>query len=125
MCIVRRDPINTSILIRRIALLETLHRTYRRASRLSLILDNYIIHKSRTVHEWLADHSRVRLLLQPAWHPWVNRIERLWKTLYDTVTWDHTHTSMDTLMQAVSRFMTVAQPWPGNQHTLALQVEQG
>ena len=33
--------------------------------------------------------------------------------------------SMDTLMQAVTQFMTVAQPWPGNRHALALQVEQG
>ena len=27
--------------------------------------------------------------------------------------------------QAVTRFMTVAQPWPGSRHALALQVEQG
>ena len=26
-------------------------------------------------------------------------------------------------MQAVARFMTVAQPWPGNRHALALQSE--
>ena len=70
----------------------------------------------------LASHSRVRLLFQPAWHPWVNRIERLWKTLHDTVTRIHTYTSMDALIQAVTRFMTVAQPWPGNRHALALQV---
>lgn len=108
-----------------IALLETLHRSYRRARRLSLILDNYIIHKSRIVQQWLVNHPRVHLLFQPAWHPWVNRIERLWKTLHDTVTRNHTHASMNTLMQAVTRFMTVAQPWPGNRPALALQVEQG
>ena len=49
-----------------IALLETLHRTYRRARRLSLILDNYTIHKSRAVQQWLANLPRVRLLFQPA-----------------------------------------------------------
>ena len=108
-----------------IALLETLHRTYRRAKRLALILDNYIIHKSRTVQQWLLNHPRVRLVFQPAWHPWVNRIERLWKTLHDTVTRNHTYASMDTLMQAVKQFMTVAQPWPGNRHALSLQLEQG
>lgn len=108
-----------------IALLETLHRTYRRARRLTLILDNYIIHKSQAVQEWLVNHPRVRLLFQPAWHPWVNRIERLWKTLHDTVTRNHTCASMDTLMQAVTQFMAVAQPWPGNRHGLALQVKQG
>ena len=108
-----------------IALLKTLHRTYRRARRLTLILDNYIIHKSQAVQEWLVNHPRVRLLFQPAWHPWVNRIERLWKTLHDTVTRNHTCASMDTLMQAVTQFMKVAQPWPGNRHGLAVQVEQG
>ena len=108
-----------------IALLETLHRSYRRAKRLAIILDNYIIHKSRTVQEWLVNHPRVRLLFQPAWHPWVTRIERLWKTLHDTVTRNHTYVSMEKLMQAVTQFMTVAQPWPGNRHALAVHMEQG
>ena len=67
-------------------LLEALLRGYRRARRLCLILDNYIIHRSRMVNRWLARHPRVKLLFQPVYHPWVNRIGRLWKQLHNTVT---------------------------------------
>ena len=37
-----------------INLLETLRRTYRRAKTIMLVVDNYIIHKSRKVERWLA-----------------------------------------------------------------------
>ncbi|EJI05448.1 putative integrase protein [Salmonella enterica subsp. enterica serovar Enteritidis str. 607307-6] len=36
-----------------ISLLETLRRTYRRAKTITLVADNYIIHKSRKVERWL------------------------------------------------------------------------
>lgn len=100
-------------------LLEALLRGYRRARRLCLIVDNYIIHRSRVVNGWLARHPRVKLLFQPAYHPWVNRIERLWKQLHDTVTRNHRCATLDKLMRAVKRFMTLCQPFPGNQPALA------
>ncbi|MGE0383517.1 MAG: IS630 family transposase, partial [Gammaproteobacteria bacterium] len=68
---------------------------------------------------WLAKHPKVQLLFQPAYHPWVNRIERLWKALHDTVTRNHRHSTMDKLMQAVRRFLRVCQPFPGSPHGLA------
>ena len=84
-----------------------------------LVVDNYIIHKSSTTQRWLAKHPKFELLSQPVYHPWVNVIERLWKTLHDTVTRNHQHPSMKALLDAVRRFMEVCQPWPGSPHALA------
>ncbi len=102
-----------------IHLLYQLKRTYRRAQRIVLILDNYVIHKSYITRRWLASNPKFTLLFQPAYHPWVNDIERLWKTLHDTVTRNHRHPSMKALLGAVRRFLEVCQPWPGNGHALA------
>ena len=99
-------------------LLETLMRTYRRARRLILIVDNYIIHKSRMTQGWLARHPKIQLLFQPVYHPWVNHIEKLWKKLHDTVTRNHRHTTMASLMRAVTCFMDTSQPFPGHHSAL-------
>lgn len=102
-----------------IALMEVLLSTYRRARRLTLILDNYSIHRSQITQRWLASHPKLRLLFQPAYHPWVNRIERLWKALHDTVTRNHRYTTLDQLMRAVRRFLEICQPFPGSDQALA------
>jgi transposase len=102
-----------------IDLLRLLKATYRRARRIVLIVDNYIIHKSRQTRRWLTANPKFELLFQPAYHPWVNRIERLWKQLHETVTRNHRHTSMNALLSDVERFLTVAQPFPGNYHGVA------
>jgi transposase len=107
----------TSLLF--INLLYWLKRTYRSARRIVLIADNYIVHKSTTTLRWLARNPKFTLLFQPAYHPWVNRIERLWKALHDTVTRNHQFHSMEALMAAVARFLDVCQPFPGNRHALA------
>ena len=59
-----------------IRLLYERKRTYRAAKRLVLILDNYRIHKSHIATRWWANNPKATLLFQPAYHPWVNRIER-------------------------------------------------
>ena len=103
-----------------IKLLEVLLRTYRRATRLVLILDNYIIRKSTVVKRWLAANPKFELLFQPTYSPWVNRIERLWKAMHDTVTRNHQCKTFQELSQHISRFLEAASPFPGNQHGLAL-----
>ena len=102
-----------------IHLLYRLKRIYRRARRIVLIVDNSIIHKSFVTRRWLANNPKFELLFQPVYHPWVNVIERLWKTLHDTVTRNHRHGSMKALMGSFRRFMQVCQPWPGSAHALA------
>ena len=102
-----------------IDLLYRLKRLYRRARRIVLVVDNVIVHKSSITRQWLANNPKFELLFQPIYHPWVNVIERLWKTLHDTVTRNHRHRSMIALMDSVRRFMEVCQPWPGSAHALA------
>ncbi len=99
-------------------LLEALLRTYRRARRLYLIVDNYIIHKSRVTLGWLARHPKIELVHQPAYHPWVNHIEKLWKKLHDTVTRNHRYSTLSALMCAVACFLHEAQPFPGHRSAL-------
>ena len=102
-----------------LALLRTLRQTYKRARRIRLIVDNYIIHRSHLTQRWLAHNPKFELLFQPAYHPWVNRIERLWKQLHDTVTRNHQCSGMKELLQQVQRFLKVVQPFPGAGHSVA------
>lgn len=100
-------------------LLEALLRAYRTARTLVLILDNYVIHKSASVRAWLAQHLKVRLVFQPTYSPWVNQIERLWKTLHDTITRNHRCATFRELALRIIRFLEVVQPFPGKQYALA------
>lgn len=97
-----------------IRLLAALRKTYRRAKQITLIVDNYVIHKSGITRCFLSHNRKFRLLFQPVYHPWVNEIERLWKQLHDNVTREHRFASMKQLMQAVTDFMNTVSPFPGN-----------
>jgi putative transposase len=97
-----------------VALLERLTATYRRAEKIHLILDNYIIHKSRQTLKWIAQYgSRIALHFLPPYSPEHNVIERLWKQMHDHVTRNHRHTTMDSLMAAIFEFLEAVQPFPG------------
>ncbi len=102
---------NSEIFVR---LMAELRKRYRRARKITLILDNYVIHKSAMTKCFLSRHPKFRLLFQPVYHPWVNRIERLWKQLHDTVTRNHRYSTMAQLMSAVRRFMEAVSPFPGS-----------
>jgi transposase len=102
-----------------VKLLNAVRRRYRRARRIVLIVDNYIIHKTDLVAQWLANNPKFELLFQPVYYPWINQIERLWKTMHDTVTRNHRCTTLYELCQEVKRFFDVVQPFPGAQHGVA------
>ena len=93
---------NTDIFL---LLMAALRKRYRKAKRIYLILDNYRIHKSYKVKMFLSHNPKFRLLFQPVYHPWVNKIEGLWKKLNDTVTRNHRFSTMKQLMNAVYKFM--------------------
>ncbi len=59
-----------------ISLLMLLKATYRRAKTITLIVDNYIIHKSRETQRWLKQNLKFSVIYQPVYSPWVNRVER-------------------------------------------------
>ena len=94
--------------------LKYLSATYRRASRLHRVLDNYIIHKAHVVTRYLAStKGRVVLHFLPPYSPDDNVIERLWKQMHAHVTRNHRHQHIDTLTAAVRSFLRDAQPFPG------------
>ncbi|EIY0656138.1 IS630 family transposase [Salmonella enterica] len=102
-----------------ISLLETLRRTYRRAKTITLVADNYIIHKSRKVERWLGENPKFRLLFLPMYSPWLNPIERQWLSLHETITRNHQCRYMWQLLKQVAQFMNAASLFPGNQQGLA------
>jgi putative transposase len=102
-----------------LGLLYPLRCTYRGAKRITLIADNYIIHKSELVNRWLAKNKKFRILFQPAYHPWANKIERLWKQRHDTVTRNHRCDPMTQLLESVRRFLDVCKYFPGSEPSLA------
>ncbi|ECK5920952.1 IS630 family transposase, partial [Salmonella enterica] len=96
-----------------ISLLETLRRTYRRAKTITLVADNYIIHKSRKVERWLEENPKFRLLFLPMYSPWLNPIERQWLSLHETITRNHQCRYMWQLLKQVAQFMNAASLFPG------------
>ena len=100
-------------------LLMALRHHYRRARRIVLIVDNYSVHTSGVVAQWLHLNPKFELLFQPVYYPWVNRIERLWKAMHDTVTRNHRCATLYQLCQDVNRFFHAVQPFPGNGHGVA------
>ena len=106
-----------------IDLLRALRRRYRGFRRIVLVVDNYIIHKSRETVRWLTRNPKFELLFQPVYCPTANRIERLWKAMHDTVTRNHRWATIDALMNVVRRFMKTAEPFPGGSHGLACMAE--
>jgi transposase len=94
-----------------IRLLAALRKTYRQAKRLLIILDNFVIHKSRIAQCFLSYNPKFQLLFQPVYHPWVNHIERLWKQLHDNITRNHRCSTMNQLMEKVRHFMNNISPF--------------
>lgn len=102
-----------------IAMLEKLKRHYRRAKKIILVLDNYVIHKSRKTNAWLANNLKFVLLFQPVYCPWVNVTERLWHALHETITRNHQRKYMYQLLMKVKHFMETVSPYPGSGHGIA------
>lgn len=102
-----------------LCLLEHLKRTYRSARKIVLIADNTIIHKSNLAHAWMNHNPNFEILFQPAYQPWVNDIEKLWKQLHDNITRNHHYPTIEKLMVAVRTFLREASPLPGNQPSVA------
>jgi len=97
-------------------LLRALRKRYRSAKTITLIVDNYIIHRSKKAQRWLESNPKFKLLFQPVYSPWHNKIELLWHSPHETVTRNHSCKSMEELMERVEHFMDTASPFPGSGH---------
>ncbi|WMV70710.1 IS630 family transposase [Xenorhabdus griffiniae] len=103
---------NSQLLIK---MLEKLKHHYRHAKTLTVILDNYSIHTSKQVKAWLELNPTVTLLFLPIYSPWLNKIERLWQSLHETVTRNHYCQYMWQLIKKVKIFLNAASAttWKG------------
>ena len=89
-----------------INLLRALLETYDRGETIHVILDNYIVHKSRVTRTWLAEFGdRLRLHLLPPYCPSETRIERLWLDLHANVTRNHRNRTIDALLEQVHGYL--------------------
>jgi transposase len=87
-------------------LLRALLETYDRAELIHVILDNYIIHKSRLTQAWLAEFGdRLRLHFLPPYCPNENRIERIWLDLHANVTRNHRQPTIAALLACVHGYL--------------------
>jgi transposase len=92
--------------------LELLHKlatkTYSKAKRIHIILDNYGIHDSLQVRLALKSEAAQKLNLHflPPYCPDHNRIEHIWKDLHDNVTRNHRCATMKELMDDVRGYLS-------------------
>lgn len=94
--------------------LKVLCNAYRRARRIHLVLDNYVIHKSSQTQKALEEFDgRIQLHFLPPYSPEHNPIERLWKQLHDNVTRNHRHPTMESLWRDIVQFLDAVHPFPG------------
>jgi transposase len=79
---------------------------YKRSKKIHLILDNYIIHKSKKVSSFLKQYGlRIKLHFLPPYSPNNNKIEIIWKHMHGQVTRNHKHVTIGSLMSDVEFFL--------------------
>lgn len=94
--------------------LKVMSSRYRRYRKIHVVLDNYIIHKTKRVNEMVKGMKRICLHFLPPYSPELNPIERLWGDLHANVTRNHQCRDIDELMGQVCQFLGHAVPYPGN-----------
>lgn len=100
---VSSDRKNTDLFL---ALLQKLRRQHPRVRCIHLVLDNYGIHSSRRVKEYLREHRGLfRLHFLPPYCPEHNDIERLWRELHANVTRNHRCRTIQELRRRVTWYL--------------------
>lgn len=75
--------------------------------RIHLILDNYIIHKSKKTMKHIASLDKeIVLHFLPPYSPTENKIERKWQDLHANVTRNHSRKTIEELLHDVDRYLT-------------------
>jgi hypothetical protein len=94
-------------------LLQTVEASYSAAQhqRISVVVDNYKIHKAKAVVDWLAHHPRVTLLFWPTYCPRANPIERAFGDVHALCTRNHTRKRLPELGADVEDHLDRNGPW--------------
>ncbi len=89
-----------------IALLHELHRRYRLHGTVHLVVDNYIIHRSKKTQRALKSlGGKIQLCFLPPYSPDGNPIERVWLDLHTAVTRNHSCADINELMGEVKGYL--------------------
>jgi len=80
-------------------------------TRISVVVDNYCMHKAKAVEQWLAHHPRFALLWLPTYCPRANPIERVFGDVHDKCTRNHTRKRLRDLVQDIERHVQANGPW--------------
>jgi transposase len=88
-----------------IELLRELLRAYPSAKVIHVVLDNYIIHKSRQTMLAVGSMPRIRLHFLPPYCPSFNPIERVWLDLHAEVTRNHRCPTIEALVAEVEYYL--------------------
>ena len=91
-----------------ILFLQKLLETY--SENIVLVLDNYPVHHSKKVKEFLEQNSRLALKFLPTYSPDLNPIEWLWGYLRKKFLNGKVHQSTDALIQTLKRAVEVIKP---------------
>lgn len=93
-----------------IAFLEQLVMVYPR-KKIVLVLDNYIIHKSKLTVKWLKEHPEVELLYLPTYSGHKhNPVEKIWWRLKEKVAANRLHANIESLVATVHEFFDSLAP---------------
>ncbi len=105
------SPCKTNALFR--ALLDRLEWLYPQAqfAKVSVVVDNYGIHKAKAVERWLAAHPRFELLFLPTYCPKANPIERAFGDVHDKCTRNHQRKRLEDLVWDVEQHFSTNGPW--------------
>jgi len=91
-----------------ISLLWRLASQYRRYRVIHLVLDNYIIHKSKITQKAIAAFGgKIKLHFLPPYCPNDNPIERVWRDFHANVTRNHRCKTMNELMVNSETYLTI------------------
>jgi putative transposase len=102
----------TNVLFR--AVLDCLEKRYPKArfDKVSVVVDNYGIHKAKAVEQWLAAHPRFALLFLLTYCPKANPIERAFGDVHDKCTRNHQRKRITELVGDVEQHLSTNGPWP-------------
>jgi putative transposase len=101
----------TNVLFR--AVLDRLEWLYPKAqfAKVSVVVDNYGIHKAQAVEQWLAAHPRFEVLFLPTYCPKANPIERAFGDVHDKCTRNHQRKRIEDLVWDVEQHLSTNGPW--------------
>jgi transposase len=82
-----------------------------RITRISVVVDNYCIHKAKAVEQWIESHPRFALLWLPTYCPQANPIERAFGDVHDQCTRNHQRKRLRDVVSDVERHLRQNGPW--------------